>query len=251
MIVEKVLGDEVGVQWQGVQDKSEISQPDGLGVGVIVGVFKRGQFDKPFPVNANNVRARLGYDPTNLNYMAVQDALDTDAPVVWVLRLSGVGAPVDPVDPTDPTECKNDLITDMTIQQINAFDLNNKELYAVIKVIGSSSRPSNGMALSIYANEITTTIVDRIIQKLNGELAGLTIDIYEDVLTGNQFLRFSCPDSAIALFSAPEPERISFVDASFSIGRLQPAFSIPTIGHPFVLSEEFCEFGPPIIDGPV
>lgn len=88
MIVEKILGDQVGVQWQGVQDKSESDQPASLGVGVIVGVFKRGQFDKPFPVNANNIRARLGYDPNNLSYMAVQDALDTGVPVVWVQRIA-------------------------------------------------------------------------------------------------------------------------------------------------------------------
>lgn len=88
MIIEKVLGAAPGVQWQGVQDQSETNQPDSLGVGVIVGSFMRGRLDRPFAVDANTIRARLGYDPNNLDYMAVQDALDTGAPVVWVKRLS-------------------------------------------------------------------------------------------------------------------------------------------------------------------
>jgi hypothetical protein len=98
MIIEKVLGDAVGVQWQGVRDNTESNQPNALGVGVIVGTFMRGRFDKPFAVNSGNIRARLGYEPNNLSYMAVQDALDTGAPVIWVKRLeNGVDEGVGPV----------------------------------------------------------------------------------------------------------------------------------------------------------
>lgn len=87
MIVEPVLGAAVGVQWQGVKDLSESDQATGLGVGVMIGSFKRGRLDQPFAVDQSTLRARLGYDPSNLDYMAVQDALDTGAPVVWVKRI--------------------------------------------------------------------------------------------------------------------------------------------------------------------
>ena len=81
------LGDAVGVQYAGVRDLSEASTAPRLTVGVLVGKFKRGKFYQPFEVTLQNLRARLGYQPNNLDYMAVQDALDAGMPSLWVMRV--------------------------------------------------------------------------------------------------------------------------------------------------------------------
>jgi hypothetical protein len=88
------LDDAVGVQYAGVRDLSEASTAPRLTVGVLVGKFKRGKFYQPFEVTLQNLRARLGYQPNNLDYMAVQDALDAGMPSLWVMRVpdaSGIG----------------------------------------------------------------------------------------------------------------------------------------------------------------
>ncbi|MFS1562056.1 hypothetical protein ACLIL2_015705, partial [Acinetobacter radioresistens] len=38
-------------------------------------------------VTSDNIRAKLGYDPTNKDYVAVEDALASGAPFVWVMRI--------------------------------------------------------------------------------------------------------------------------------------------------------------------
>ncbi|MFX7111995.1 hypothetical protein ABTI33_09675 [Acinetobacter baumannii] len=83
----KVLREQAGIQYQGVQDKSEADPRDTLSNAVFTGVFKRGRFDKPIKITSNNIRAKLGYDPSNLTYMAVEDCLKTGTPFVWVLRV--------------------------------------------------------------------------------------------------------------------------------------------------------------------
>lgn len=85
-ILTKVLGATVGVQYQGVQDQSETNTIDGLNNAVFCGRFKRGPLNKPFAVTADNIRARLGYDPTNPDFIAVQDCLDLGVPKVYVQR---------------------------------------------------------------------------------------------------------------------------------------------------------------------
>lgn len=82
----KVLREQSGIQYQGVQDKSEADTRDTLSNAVFTGIFKRGRFDKPMKVTSGNIRAKLGYDPTNLAYMAVEDCLKTGVPFVWVQR---------------------------------------------------------------------------------------------------------------------------------------------------------------------
>jgi hypothetical protein len=82
----KVLREQSGIQFQGVQDKSEADPRDTLSNAVFVGIFKRGRFDKPMKVTTGNIRAKLGYDPSNLAYMAVEDCLKTGVPFVWVQR---------------------------------------------------------------------------------------------------------------------------------------------------------------------
>lgn len=82
----KVLREQSGIQFQGVQDKSEADPRDTLSNAVFTGIFKRGRFDKPMKVTSGNIRAKLGYDPSNLAYMAVEDCLKTGVPFVWVQR---------------------------------------------------------------------------------------------------------------------------------------------------------------------
>ncbi|MCU4334760.1 hypothetical protein [Acinetobacter pittii] len=82
----KVLREQAGIQYQGVQDKSEADPRDTLSNAIFTGVFKRGRFDKPIKITSSNIRAKLGYDPSNLTYMAVEDCLKTGTPFVWVMR---------------------------------------------------------------------------------------------------------------------------------------------------------------------
>ncbi len=88
MFVTKIAGAAPSIQYQGVTDQSESNQPDGMSVGLILGWFRRGRIDKPFFVTPETVRQRLGYDPGNMSYQAVVDALDTGIPRVWVMNLN-------------------------------------------------------------------------------------------------------------------------------------------------------------------
>lgn len=87
MFTTKVLEDAVGIQWQGLTDKT-VTVSDGVGNPLIVGEFKRGRTDKVMTVHAGNIRSVLGYEPENPDYMAVEDMLDEGVPVVNVLRLA-------------------------------------------------------------------------------------------------------------------------------------------------------------------
>lgn len=94
MLNTKSLGKAVGIQNQGVQDNSRLRAGQGGAVGVIVGQFKRGSLNKAFPVTIENYRARLGYDPKNPHYVAVQDLFALGYPLVWILRVVGGELPV-------------------------------------------------------------------------------------------------------------------------------------------------------------
>lgn len=97
------LGDAVGVQYAGVRDLSEVSSSPRLTVGVMVGKFKRGKFYQPFEVTLQSLRARLGYQPNNLDYMTAQDALDAGMPSIWVMRV--------PSDSSGDLECEPTSLT--------------------------------------------------------------------------------------------------------------------------------------------
>lgn len=83
-----VLGEAVGVQRQKVTDRSGSAVTNRLTNGLIIGFFKRGRTDKAMLIDQTTIRSRLGYEPKNLSYQAVQDALDTGISSVWVLRVS-------------------------------------------------------------------------------------------------------------------------------------------------------------------
>ncbi len=112
MTVTKTLGEQSGIQYQGVQDKSEADPRDTLINTYFAGQFKHGPFNKPFKVTRENIRAKLGYDPDNLVYQAIEDCLAQGVPFVWVMRTAKAKASCQPgvikIDPSkfnwDPTK---------------------------------------------------------------------------------------------------------------------------------------------------
>lgn len=87
MTVTKVLQEQTGIQYSGVQDKSEADPRDSLSNALFLGIFKRGRFDKPFKVTKETLRAKIGYDPENPYYIAVEDALEDGAPYIYLQRI--------------------------------------------------------------------------------------------------------------------------------------------------------------------
>ena len=81
-----IIGEAVGIQWQGLTDKTQ-GTSNGLGQPLFIGAFRRGRLDAPMVIHNGNIRAMLGYDPQNPSYIAVQDALDAGVPSVNVVRV--------------------------------------------------------------------------------------------------------------------------------------------------------------------
>lgn len=81
-----VLGEAVGIEYQGITDHSGAgTSANGLNNAVFVGRFRRGRTDRPMLIAQDTIKARLGYDPDNPDYQAVQDCIDVVGRV-WVLR---------------------------------------------------------------------------------------------------------------------------------------------------------------------
>ncbi|MCO8088262.1 hypothetical protein [Acinetobacter indicus] len=115
--VTTILGNEAGIQYQGVKDASSV-----LGVplinGLIVGQFKRGRMDRPMTITLENIRGTLGHDPDNPDYIAVMDALSAGVPSVQVMRVkSGL----------DFSNCTPSMINITN----GAYDLNQGVLYGM------------------------------------------------------------------------------------------------------------------------
>lgn len=75
-----------GVQYQGVIDNSAMNRP-AIGMAVVVGRFRRGPVGRLFTVTRETMRATLGHDPSNRNYIVVRDILESGAGAVTILRL--------------------------------------------------------------------------------------------------------------------------------------------------------------------
>lgn len=86
--VTTILGNEVGIQYQGTRDASSLMGAAQVS-GLIVGQFKRGRLDKPMTITLENVKGTLGEDPENPDYLAVLDALAGGVPSVQVMRVQG------------------------------------------------------------------------------------------------------------------------------------------------------------------
>ena len=91
MIQSKILGEAPGIQYQGVKDESEVNQSGGLTTGCFIGRFKRGFVGKPFTVTKDNFQALLGCQPSNPDYLAVEDVFSRGVASLKVLR---VGSPL-------------------------------------------------------------------------------------------------------------------------------------------------------------
>ena len=87
MIQSKILGEAAGIQYQGVKDESELNQSGSITTGYLIGYFKRGFMGKPFTVTKDNFQALLGYDPSNPDYLAVEDAFSRGIPSLQVVRI--------------------------------------------------------------------------------------------------------------------------------------------------------------------
>lgn len=85
--ITSILGNEPGIQYSGVTDKTGSTGSAPIN-NIFVGKFKRGRLDRPMTITKANIRGMLGYDPKNLDYVAVQDALDTNIPSIQVLRVA-------------------------------------------------------------------------------------------------------------------------------------------------------------------
>ena len=90
MNTTKILGEAVGIQSQGVVDRTETQTKVGLTSAIIIGLFMRGRVDRPMVIHNGNIRGQLGYEPNNPYYMAVQDCLDTGVPSIQVLRVGSL-----------------------------------------------------------------------------------------------------------------------------------------------------------------
>lgn len=89
MHVTTILGPEVGVQYQGVQDKTNIQQyGNQSNLLMIVEGIPRGLTDKVMTITGENMVAKLGRQKDNLYLQAVGDALNTGVPSVAVLRVA-------------------------------------------------------------------------------------------------------------------------------------------------------------------
>lgn len=96
MIESNILGAAVGIQNQGVIDKTEGTSLPSTGNAVIAGKFKRGRMDKPFKVTASNYQALLGRDPSNPSYLVVEDCFKRGVSEISVLRTGG-GTSITPI----------------------------------------------------------------------------------------------------------------------------------------------------------
>ena len=89
METTRIIGNAVGIQYQGVTDQSGSAPAGRLVNGLIVGDFGRGRVDQPMFITKDTL-AQLG-DESKPAYKTVADCLDTGVPGVWVVRVGGGG----------------------------------------------------------------------------------------------------------------------------------------------------------------
>lgn len=82
------LGDESGIQYQGVSDKTNINQTIPMtNMLLLVENVPHGRLDQPMTVTHSNKNAILGHEKDNLYLQAVEDALKTNVPSIQVMRV--------------------------------------------------------------------------------------------------------------------------------------------------------------------
>jgi hypothetical protein len=168
--ITTILGNEPGIQYQGVTDKTGSTGSTSIN-NIFIGKFKRGRLDKPMTITKANIRGMLGYDPKNLDYVAVQDALDTNIESIQVLRVS-----------ENDCVCTSDLYTlsDLYAQSgpmnygsvIYKLKINEKVFNAVIPNTTSYSIEEGISAVftSNYETELMNLLSYSLSSSNNGEL---------------------------------------------------------------------------------
>lgn len=94
MMIVTSIGEAPAIQYNGLTDKSMPSKSlSMIGKPLIVGHFRRGLVNRVVVVNKNSIRASLGYEPNNPDYVAVQDKLNAGTSEVHVLNLGAKPKP--------------------------------------------------------------------------------------------------------------------------------------------------------------
>ncbi|WP_151765789.1 leucine-rich repeat domain-containing protein [Acinetobacter colistiniresistens] len=92
------LDDESGIQYQGVQDKTDINQLGNLAnMLMLVEDVPRGRLDGYMTITKANKTAMLGQEKGNLYLQAVDDALDQNVPSIQVLRVNSGNGVLKPI----------------------------------------------------------------------------------------------------------------------------------------------------------
>ncbi|WP_151765790.1 leucine-rich repeat domain-containing protein [Acinetobacter colistiniresistens] len=90
------LDDESGIQYQGVQDKTDLNQIGTMAnMLMLVEDIPRGRLDGSMTITKANKTAMLGQEKGNLYLQAVEDALDQNVPSIQVLRVNSGGSGIE------------------------------------------------------------------------------------------------------------------------------------------------------------
>ena len=154
MTVTKILQSQAGIQYDKPQDKSAADPRDSLNNVVFTGQFKRGRFDKPMKVYASNLRAALGYDPDNMDYVAIEDALATGVPFVWVQRVKAQSSE----NCTTLLKISPDLLYSWSAGELNASIYWSLEVDGVIVTDGIKDSANNHLESYLQDNSVALGI---------------------------------------------------------------------------------------------
>ena len=82
-----LLGEQVGLQYDKLQDHTGSTSNTSSGVPLVIGFFKRGTPFSVVSVNKENLKAILGYTPNNPHYKTIEQMLAQNVGRVNVLNL--------------------------------------------------------------------------------------------------------------------------------------------------------------------
>lgn len=130
-IVTPLLGEQVGIQWRGLNYESK-DKTYANGIPLILGFFKRGTPYKIVSVSSENIDAILGKTPKNQHYRTIKSMLNSGIQYVNVLVLGAWKEPItenqNPIDkPTLSnsqflTLSRNGGVEGKDVPQINVFN---------------------------------------------------------------------------------------------------------------------------------
>lgn len=169
----KFLSDQAGIQYDAPQDKSESSSPE-RGNAVIFGNFKRGRYDKPMKITLENMRAKLGFDPWNAQYQAIEDLLKINSGGhVWVQRLSEAAPELPAIPEPEPEPQEQIYKKFLFVMNYNP----NATIGARSFNISVGGQTYNDFPSSLYTQDAEDYLTDPIVSEKIAALAndGFTI----------------------------------------------------------------------------